>query len=346
VEAALMATLAGCVSPAPREAWAELLARADDALAFQTPRWIDCLCATGRYRDATRLYETRDGRRLLVPMVRRAGLAWPLGLQASLPYGWGFGGILASDPPSAADVSGVLQDLLGAGAARVSLRPNPLSAEVWARGAPPMVRRVPRVAHVVDLEGGFDQVQARFRSGARRAIRKAERSALTVTCDTSGAHVPVFHSLYQRSVDRWAANKGEPLWLARRRAALREPEAKFRRVADHLGPACQIWTAWVDARPAASIVVLRHGRSASYWRGAMDTEVAPGAQPNYLLHARAIEEACRAGCRHYHMGETGSSKSLAQFKSRFGARPYEYFEYRIERLPLTEMSERIGSWIA
>jgi lipid II:glycine glycyltransferase (peptidoglycan interpeptide bridge formation enzyme) len=110
---------------------------------------------------------------------------------------------------------------------------------------------------------------------------------------------------------------------------MREPEEKLRRVAEHVGTACQIWVAWLDGRPAASIVVLRHGRSASYWRGAMDTEVAGRTQPNYLLHARAIEEACRAGCRHYHMGETGASKSLAHFKSRFGARPYDYFEYRI-----------------
>jgi hypothetical protein len=343
--AALMAGLPTCVSPAPRDAWTALLAGTDDALAFQTPRWTDCLCATGRFRDASRLYETSDGRRLLVPMVRRAGLAWPLRVQASLPYGWGFGGVLAPDRLAASDVAGVLQDLVGAGAARVTVRPNPLSARVWAQGAPANVRRVRRVAHVLDLEGGFDAVQTRFRSSARRAIRKAERSPLTVTRDTSGSHVPVFHALYQRSVDRWAANRGEPLWLARRRAAMREPEAKFRRVADHLGAACEIWTAWLDARPAASIVVLRHGRSASYWRGAMDTEVGGRTQPNYLLHSRAIEEACRAGCRWYHMGETGSSESLAHFKSRFGARPCDYFEYRVERLPLTEISERIGSWM-
>jgi hypothetical protein len=44
------------------------------------------------------------------------------------------------------------------------------------------------------------------------------------------------------------------------------------------------------------------------------------------------------------MGETGASESLAHFKSRFGALPYDYAEYRVERLPLTAMSERIGHW--
>ena len=338
-----MTAFARCLSPAPRAAWTALLERSEDALAFHAPHWIDALCATGRYGDASRLYETPDGRRLLVPMVRRTGVARPLRLQASLPYGWGFGGILTSDPLTPSDVSGVLADLQRARAARVSLRPNPLSAQVWSEGAPAGVRRVARTAHVLDLTCGLGRVEAGFSSSARRAIRKAERSSLTITCDTSGAHVPVFRSLYRKSVDRWAAKRGEPLWLARRRAALREPEEKLRRVADHLGSACEIWVAWLDGLPAASVVVLHQGGSASYWRGAMDTEVAGRTQPNYLLHARAIEAACRAGCRYYHMGETGQSKSLAQFKSRFGASPRDYSEFRIERLPLTAISSLVGS---
>jgi hypothetical protein len=341
-----MAPVARCTSPAPRDAWRALVGAADDALAFQTPEWTDCLCATGRYEDASRLYETRDGHRLLVPMVRRAGWASPLRLQASLPYGWGFGGIVASRPLDASDVAEVLHDLGAAGAARLSLRPNPLSAEAWDEGAPAGVCRVKRTAHVLDLDGGFAEVQARFSSSARRAIRTAERSRLTVTCDTAGVQAPVFRSLYRKSVERWARKSREPVWLARWRAALREPEEKLRRVATHLGEACQIWVAWLDGRPAASVVILRHGHSASYWRGAMDTEVAGRTQPNYLLHARAIEDACRSGCRHYHLGETGASLSLADFKSRIGGRPHHYFEYRIERVPLTAVSDRVRSWIS
>jgi hypothetical protein len=219
----MMTALAGCISPAPRDAWSPLAESANDALVFQTPRWIDCLCATGRYMDTSRLYETRDGRRLLVPMVRRVGFSRPLKLEASLPYGWGFGGILSSEPLTREDVHAVLTDLESAGSARVSLRPNPLSAQTWSAGAPPTVRRVQRSAHVVDLGDGFAEVQTRFSSSARKWIRKAERSSLTVTRDTSGAHVPVFHALYQRSVERWAAKTREPLWLARLRAARREP---------------------------------------------------------------------------------------------------------------------------
>jgi hypothetical protein len=331
-----------CTSPAPRGPWMTLLGSAANTLAFHTPNWIDCVCESGGYQDASRLYETSTGRHLLVPMVRRAGFPRTLRIEASLPYGWGFGGVVASDGLTPSELSGILGDLLQDGAFRISLRPNPLLAPVWAAAATSRsVARIERVAHVLDLAGGFEQVwQHRFKGVARTAVRKAEKSKLQVTRDASGALVPIFYELYLKSVDRWARNRREPLWLARRRAAIREPVDKFRLVARHLGEACRVWVAWLEGRPAAALIVLQYGRSASYWRGAMDSGLAGPTRANYILHSRAIEEACREGCRHYHMGETGSAKSLAQFKSRFGADPYPYLEYRIERLPLTALARR------
>ena len=99
--------------------------------------------------------------------------------------------------------------------------------------------------------------------------------------------------------------------------------------------------AWVDGKPAASIIVLTFGPNAYYWRGAMDKELASPTRANYLLHARAIAQACRDGCRYYQMGETGFGAGLAQFKAGFGARPREYVEYRIERLPITPVRNRL-----
>ena len=94
--------------------------------------------------------------------------------------------------------------------------------------------------------------------------------------------------------------------------------------------------AWSHGRPAAAILVLQSG-NAHYTRGMMDKSLAGPTRANYLLHSLAIEQACDAGCRHYHMGESGSSRSLAQFKTRFGARPRPYAEYHLERLPITTL---------
>ena len=60
---------------------------------------------------------------------------------------------------------------------------------------------------------------------------------------------------------------------------------------------------------------------------------------SFLLLRLAIEQACEDGCRYYYMGDSGRSASLGKFKERFGARPYDYAEYRLERLPLTAAEE-------
>src|SRR5919199_995105 len=296
-------------SPAPRKVWQEVLKADAQALVFQTPAWLDCICALGGYEDASRLYETPGGRRLVLPLVRRTGLPEALTTQASLPLGWGIGGLVASGPLEAEDVAAVIA--------------------------------VPRLAHILDLAGGFERVWAkRFASETRTAVRKAERSGLVVQCDTSGQLVPVFYDLFRLSIDRWARQQHEPRPLARWRGRRRDPLRKFQLVAQALGAACRLWVAWRDGWPAAAILVLQ-GANASYTRGVMDKELAGPTQANVLLHRLAIEEACRAGCRSYHMGESGPSASLAQFKRRFGANAYRYNEYRLERLPITSVDAHL-----
>jgi lipid II:glycine glycyltransferase (peptidoglycan interpeptide bridge formation enzyme) len=71
----------------------------------------------------------------------------------------------------------------------------------------------------------------------------------------------------------------------------------------------------------------------------MDPQLAGPTRANYLLHRLAIEDACAAGCRRYHMGETGSAAGLAQFKTRFGAGAHPYAEYSFERLPVTSIDQ-------
>jgi GNAT acetyltransferase-like protein len=323
-------------TPAPRGVWRELLASDGDALVSQTPEWLDAVCAGGGYKDASRLYETPWGTRVILPVARRKR-PWPsrLALQASMPYAWGMGGLVAAVPPKPRDVAAVVSDLVSQPVLVTGIRPNPLHARLWTRAAEPGVAVIPRVAHVLDLSGGADEVwRERFHKKARSGVRKAERSGIEVDCDTSGRLLPVFHELLQVSIERWAHQQHEPLPLARWRGRRRDPLDKFRRIAVELGNAMRVWVAWKDGSPAASMVVLQ-GTNASAIRGAMDKELAAPTSANYLLEWLAIQDACEAGCRHYHMGETGPSRQLARYKERFGARPVAYSEYRIERLPLT-----------
>src|SRR4051812_15241552 len=112
------------VCPAPRADWDA--ARADDpnALPTQSPGWLDAVCASGAWADAGRLNRAGDGRPVVLPMVRRKA-AGPLGVEASQPTHWGFGGILAAGGVTAADVGLVLGDLGRRRVAWQGIRPNP-----------------------------------------------------------------------------------------------------------------------------------------------------------------------------------------------------------------------------
>jgi hypothetical protein len=321
---------------AARPAWERVLAADPAATISQTPAWLDCVCAVGPWRDATRVYATDDARELVLPLVRRRGSPQALLVEGSMPFGWGNGGLLCGGGElSPADVAAVVAELSRRRPVRISLRPGPAREESWSRGMPASAARAPHFSQSVDLAGGFAAVAARFSKSARRNVRRAEKGPLSVEWQEGGRLVPVFDRLYRASVDRWAAHHHEPRALARWRARRRDPRRKFETVAERLGPACRIGVAWLAGEPAAAIVVLSHGQHDTSWRAAMDQELAAGTSANELLLSLAIEEACRAGRRWYHMGDSAPSSSLAEFKRRFGAKGEHHTAYLLERWPLT-----------
>jgi len=335
VPARLLAT------PAPREEWLALLAADPEALPFQHPSWTDAVLETSGGRDASRLYELPSGTRAVLPAVARPGevLGRSTGpvLLASQPFGWGMGGLVVPGRHLApTDVAAVFADLAASGALLATLRPAPRRSAAYRVAAPATAVPVAHTAHVLDLDGGFETVwDQRFNGKARRAVRKAERMGVTVEWDASGRLVPVFDELYRRSVQRWAEQQHEPLWLARARARRNDPPRKFAAVAGALGNACRVWVASVAGQPAAAMITLHVGEHAVYWRGAMDKEVAGPARANDLLHRLAIEQATADGARHYHFGDSAPGSGLAQFKESFGALPISYEAYRLERLPIS-----------
>jgi hypothetical protein len=327
-------------SPAPRDVWRTLLQSDIRAIISQTPEWIDCLCKTEPYLDATRLYETARGRKIIVPMVRRKGLPQALAAEASLPHGWGIGGLIAEGGARPEDIHAVMADLADRPVLRTTVRPDPLGADLWEASVPPDFMKIPHLTHVLDLAGGFENVWTeRFSSKTRTKIRRAERSGLVVECGTGGNPVSVFYDLYIRWLDQRARQRRIPITLARWLGRRREPLRKFESVAQAFGDACRIWIARLDGQPVAASVLLIFGVNAVYWRNASDKESAGSTRANDLLQRLMIEDACDAGCRYYHMGESGGVASLMHFKSRFGAIPYRSFEYYRERLPFRNVAD-------
>ncbi|MCU1600779.1 MAG: hypothetical protein JWO22_1488 [Frankiales bacterium] len=299
------------LSPAPRDLWAAAIAADPLATADGTPAWTDAVTTQG-WRDASRAYLLDDGRSLVLPLVRRAG--W----QASMPPGWGFGGLVGDGAHDPEVVRQVLADLRTARAVTTRVRPLPQDGAAWGRG-------IARRAHVLDLAPGPDALLAAMRKSTRRAVRQEHDVVL--------GDLDAYELLWHASVERWSTRQGEPLWLGRRRAVLRDPPRRMRVLADHLGDAFRVWVARIDGRPVAANVAV-FGRAAHATRAVSDTTRAPSGVMQHLDWL-AIQEASARGCSVMHLGESGQSSSLAFYKEGLGAVPHDYAEVRIERLPLT-----------
>ena len=62
-------------------------------------------------------------------------------------------------PVKAEHVRAVVDDLTThAPYVRLNIRPNPRAADVWRAAVPAGAHRVARMAHAIDLDGGFDAV--------------------------------------------------------------------------------------------------------------------------------------------------------------------------------------------
>ncbi len=310
--------------------WRRVISADPESMVDQSPEWMRAITSLGAWQDATRIYEVADGRLAVLPMARRA----PGRIMASPPHAWGFGGLVAEGGVTEHDVRAVLSTFEARPGLRQSVRPNPLQATAWQEGVPSQWAALPRLAHVIDLQDGCDAVWARLDKDVRRRVRRAERLGVEIECDTTGRLIPILYELLQRSVIRWASIQNEPLRLARLRARRRDPIEKSEAMAAHVGSRFRLWVARYEGRPVAANLVLQ-GHNAHATRGVMDRDLAAPVSATALLEWHAIRDACRSGCRHYHMGESGSSTSLAKNKERYGARRYPYFEYRRERLPLS-----------
>lgn len=321
------------VGACAREAWRRALALDSSALVSQTPTWMDCICAVGCYEDATRAYTAADGHELILPLARRP---LPGGIASSLPFGWSSGGLLSSRGYlTEEDVAGVVADLMRQRALAIAIKPSPASHPLWARAVPSEITRMHYVTHTVDLTDGFGAVWKRLSKNVRRRCRQAERTGVTIELDTSGRLLPVFYALHRMSVARWANQHHEPPWLARWRASRRDPWEKFETVTERLGSACRIWVAWRCGKPLAADIVLAHGQHSIAWRAAMNREAVSGTGAPQLLVCRALEDACAAGHRSFHLGDSAPGSRLARTKVDYGGEAISYSGYRFERLPLT-----------
>ena len=322
------------------------MAQDPEAVPYQSPEWNDAICAGGTLLNISRYYEFDDGCRIVVPLVKVATIG-PVRLTAgSYPDGCGMGGAVCCSNATSHHLREILKDLMSLGLISIRIRPNPRQGSLWSEAASGLgLVMKPRRAHVVDLKDGFEHVYDKlFTKDTRTSLRKAERRGVVVKSSSNGDLIPVLYGLLERSVERWAAQQHEPLWLARFRFRKRDPIKKLYRIQEALGASCKVWAAWVDEKPVAASLVLM-GKNVNDARGAIDRAALGTSGANDLLQKSSIEDACRSGCRFYHLGESGTSASLSHFKERFGAMHYDYSEILIERFPVSRIEDGLKAGV-
>ena len=343
---AAVVALRSVVSPAPRSTWQAVFDQDAEAVPYQSPQWTDALCRSAHRRDASRLYTFDDGTQMVLPMIALPWVPAALDLAGSMPWGWGIGGMVSTSPVGAEHIRAVVNDLTTrARYLRLSIRPNPRAGDVWKAAMPPEASRVARLAHAIDLDGGFDAVwHNKFSSSTRKYVTRAEQAGVVVERDDQGRLVPAYYELFREATRRWAAQQHEPLLLARLRGHRRDPEQKFATIAQTLQDACKIYVAYVNGQPAAACLILSY-HNANAARVVLDRErVGKSGAPDLMMKC-AIEDACKAGCRYFHQGESGTSKGIADFKRRVGGTAYEYEEYYLERLPVTAFDHAVRTGV-
>jgi hypothetical protein len=329
-----------------RETWSKIFSMDNEATPFQSYDWMHSITSKGQFRNVSRQYKTPDGDAIL-PL---AASSRPdvFCVAASMPHGWGAGGLISSTPITVNILQTVFDDLSGAPFLRLTIRPNARQIDLWDQALPESGwSRVARKTHILDLSGGIEVVlRHRFESTKRNRIRKAQQADLTVEKGNSPELIRQFYDLYLLWSENRARSRGLPVSAIRRLAELREPFWRFSSAACGMGPKLQVYLARHQREPVAASVFLMLGRSAVYWRGASDAALRGTYPGNDLLQYEMIKDACEAGCQQYHLGESGGVRSLERFKEHFGAEPYCYAEYVRERLPVTAVEKAAGRLIS
>lgn len=174
---------------------------------------------------------------------------------------------------------------------------------------------------VVDLREGRESVWNRMDGRARTAMRKAEKTGVTVRQagpDDCSVYYRLHCDTYQRTgAQPHSAKYFDAIWerfLAR--------------------GLVRIWIAELDGEPVAAENFGVYKRAAIYWTGAASAK-GLAAEANSLLQWTAMQWMMTNGIEWYETGEAfphasaGKQKGLNDFKKSFGGELYPYYRGRL-----------------
>ncbi len=174
--------------------------------------------------------------------------------------------------------------------------------------------------HLLDLRHSIEEIYRRMHADCiRRKIRRAERENIT---SETGRSEKLLNEFYALQI------------ATRRRLGLPpQPRQWFKNLMDAMGENAAIRVARYQGRPIASILMLKHKRTAIYKYGCSDISDSQRGGTQLILW-QAIQEAKAEGMETMDLGRCNiENKGLAKFKERWGAerQGLAYFIYPASR---------------
>jgi hypothetical protein len=172
--------------------------------------------------------------------------------------------------------------------------------------------------HSLDLRIGSEALTSNFSSSVQRAVRKAQRSGLSVSLQTSPDAMAQFYKLHVRT--------------RRRHGVPPQPRSFFTNIQRHLIDAGYGFIVLVECQngPAAAAVFFKLGRHAVYKFGASDERLQE-LRANNLAMFEGIKYLTEGGAETLHFGRTDKENAgLRRFKLSWGATEEEIRYARFE----------------
>lgn len=169
--------------------------------------------------------------------------------------------------------------------------------------------------HVLHLRHDYEHIFAAYNATIRNHTRKARRRGLRVRDAQGVDEIATYHEIYVR-VAR------QKYW-----AFIYPPELSIELV--QLPNAARFLVAEYEGRIIGGGLFVRDGNSVMYLHGVNDRDYTT-LYPSCAVIDEAIRWACESGAAFMNLGNSGTNKTLAQFKSFWGAQT-EYnwiFEWR------------------
>jgi CelD/BcsL family acetyltransferase involved in cellulose biosynthesis len=297
------------LSPPDRAAWDALVASAPESTVFHTSAWASLWLEEWRgAKWVAHVIEDGEGYAAgIAAVVRNRGIGRTV---LAMPYGTYGGPLVREGHP---DPAGARRELLESFARLLGSRWTLRGEMTWYQGVmdevPPELHPHESFTHVLPLVPEFERQAQGFTAAARRLVRQAEESGLTIRAAASEEDVAEFHAIAVETV--------------RRRGGKPKPYSLYERIWSTLVPTglARFHLVHHEEEAVAGSLHLFHQGVGMNWLPVSREKSWP-LRPNNFLIARTLETLCEAGYLEYNFGASPhDAEGLIRFKESWGATP-------------------------